>query len=137
MKKNLSIKYWNPLLSSVLRFLMVFFIIAVILDLKIPIVSGEKSNFIILIHIGIAVCLASNWRFFMGLKWRDRINLIGSLLGAAATLVIVCAFKGVNIPFCKGYTKAFQALAVLLLLKVGLKILQVRREKTYAANFRI
>jgi hypothetical protein len=134
---NFLIKHWNSLLSSILRLMLVFFIFAVLLDLKIPLVSGEKANLIILIHLGIAASLASNWRFFMGLRWKDPINLIGSILGAAATLVIVFVFKGINTPFSTGYSTAFQALAVLLLFKVELKILQVRREKTFAANFRI
>jgi len=59
----------------------------------------------------------------------DPINIIGSVLGVAATLVIIFTFKDINIPLISGYTTAFQVLAGLLLFKVGLKILQDRKEK--------
>lgn len=100
----------------------------VLTGIKIPFVSGEKSSFIILIHMGVAVSIASNWRFIIGLKLTDPINIIGSVLGLAATLVIIFTLKDINIPFISGYTTAFQVLAGLLLLKVGLKILQDRKE---------
>jgi len=37
--------------------------------------------------------------------------------------------KDINIPLISGNTTAFQVLTVLLFLKVGLKILQDRKEK--------
>jgi nicotinamide riboside transporter PnuC len=129
MKTNISIKSWNAILSSALRLLLVVFVIAVLAGLKIPFASGEKAVFIILIHIGVAVSLASNWRFVIGLKWSDPINIIGSILGAAAILVIIYAFKDVDIPLISGYTTAFQVLAILLLIKVGLKMLQERKAR--------
>lgn len=132
MKENFPIKRWNFLLSTVLRLLLVCFVIAVLMSIKIPFVSGEKSNFIALIYIGVAVSIASNWRFIIGLKWTDPINIIGSILGVAATLVIVFTLKDIKIPYISGYTTAFYVLALLLLFKVGLKILHNRIIKTEA-----
>jgi hypothetical protein len=94
-----------------------------------PFASGDKSNFIALIHIGVAVGIVSNWRFIIGLKWNDPINIIGSLLGIAATLVIVFAIKDIKMPFIPGYTTAFHVLAVLLILKIGLKMIQDEKDK--------
>jgi peptidoglycan/LPS O-acetylase OafA/YrhL len=128
-RANASVKSWNKILSSVLRSLLVVFVIAVITGLKIPFISGDKAAFITLIHIGVAVSLVSNWRFVIGLKWSDPINIIGSILGAAAILVIIFAFKDVDIPLISGYTTAFHVLAILLLIKVGLKMLQERKER--------
>lgn len=133
MDAKLIIKRWNTILSSVLRLLLVGFVIAVLAGIKIPFVSGEKTSFIILIHIGVAVSIASNWRFIVGLKWTDPINIIGSILGVAATLVIVFTLKDIDIPFISGYTTAFQVLAILLFLKVGLKILQDRRTRHFSS----
>ena len=129
MRTNSSLKRWHSILLSILRLLLVFFVIAVLVRIKIPFVSGERASFIALIHIGVVVGIASNWRFIIGLRWTDPINIIGSILGAAATLVIVFALRDINIPFISGYTTAFQVLAVLLIIKVGLKILQDRKEK--------
>lgn len=107
MKATFLIKRWNTLLSWVLRLLMASFVIAVLTGIKIPFVSGEKSSFIILIHIGVAVSIASNWRFIIGLRLTDPINIIGSVLGVAATLVIIFTLKDINIPHISGYTTAF------------------------------
>lgn len=129
MKLNPAIKRWNFLLLWVLRILLVFFVIAVFMGVNFPFASGDKSNFIALIHIGVAVGIVSNWRFIIGLDWKDPINIIGSLLGIAATLVIVFALKDIKVPVISGYEPAFQALGVLLIVKIGLKIRQDRKDK--------
>jgi hypothetical protein len=129
MKAISFIKRWNFLLLYVLRFMLVCFVVAVLVGVKFPFASGDKSNFIALIHIGVAVGIVSNWRFIIGLKWADPINIIGSLLGIGAALVIVFAIKDIKMPFISGYTTAFQVLAVLLILKIGLKIVQDRKDK--------
>ena len=127
MKTNPVIKRWNFILLITLRILLVIFVIAVVAGIKSPFGSGERSHFIALIHLGVAVGIVSNWRFIIGLNWKDPINIIGSLLGIAATLVIVFAIKEMEMPFISGYAAAFQVLAVLLILKIGLKILQDRK----------
>jgi len=129
MTANSSVKRWNAILSAVLRTVLVVFILAVVAGLKIPVVSDEKGSLIALIHIGVAVSLASNWRFIIGLNWKDPINIIGSVLGAASVLVIISAFKDVSLMPVSGYKAAFYVLAALLLLKVGLKIVQNRKNR--------
>ncbi len=107
MKGVFLIKRWNTVLSSVLRLLLVGFAIAVVTGIKIPFISGEKSSFIILIHIGVAVSIASNWRFIIGLRLTDPINILGSVLGIAAALLIIFTLKYISIPFISGYRTAF------------------------------
>jgi len=102
--------------------------------MKVPFVSGEKANFIALIHIGVAVSIASNWRLARDLRLTDSINISGSILGVAATLLIIFTVKDINIPLITGYKSAFLALAVLLFLKVGLKILFNTRAKVEASK---
>ena len=129
MRINPAIKRWNFLLLYALRFMLVVFAVAILMGAKFPFASGDKSSFVALIHIGVAVGIVSNWRFIIGLNWKDPINIIGSLLGVAATLVIVFAIKEMDMPFISGYATAFQVLAVLLIIKIGLKILQDRKAK--------
>jgi hypothetical protein len=124
-----SVKRLNFFLLWILRVVLVGFVIAVLFGIKFPLESGGKSLFIALIHLGVAVGIVSNWRFIIGLNWKDPINIIGSLLGAAATLVIVFAVKNMKMPLIDGYTTAFYVLGVLLIVKIGLKILQDRKEK--------
>jgi hypothetical protein len=129
MKVNPAIKRWHLPLLWISRILLVIFVVAIFMGANFPFASGDKSNFIALIHIGVAVGIVSNWRFIIGLNWKDPINIIGSLLGIAATLVIVFAVKDKKIPFISGYATAFQALGVLLVIKIGLKILQDKKAK--------
>lgn len=127
-----AIKRWYSLLLWCLRIVLVCFAIAVVVGIKFPFAPGEKSNFVALIHIGVAVGIVSNWRFIIGLNWKDPINIIGSLLGVASTLVIIFILKDVKMPFVSGYTTAFQVLAVLLIVKIGLKVIQDRKDKISA-----
>ncbi len=129
MKVNPSVKRLNFFLLWVLRFALIGFVIAVLLGIEFPFGSGDKSLFIALIHLGVAVGIVSNWRFIIGLKWKDPINIIGSLLGIAATLVIVFAIKDMKMPFIDGFMTAFYVLGLLLIVKIGLKIIQDRRDK--------
>lgn len=126
MRAKFSVKRWYYLLLYILRLILVGFVVAVLLGMKFPFSSGEKSNFIALICIGVAVGIVSNWRFIIGLKWTDPINIIGTLLGAAATLVIVFALRDIEMPFISGYSAASKVLAALLVIKIGLKIIQDR-----------
>jgi hypothetical protein len=107
----------------------VFFVFVVLMGIELPFVSGEKSNFVALIHLGVAVGIVSNWRFIIGLNWKDPINIIGSLLGVAATLVIIFALKDIKMPLISGYNIAFYALGALLIIKIWLKIIQDKKDK--------
>ncbi len=119
-------KRWNLSLLYLLRGGLVLFVLAVLIGVEFPFASGDKSNFIVLIHIGVAVGILSNWRFIVGLKWTDPINIIGSVLGAAGVLVIFFAIKEIKTPLLPGYGAAFKVLGVLLIVKTGLKIIQDR-----------
>lgn len=129
MKAKYDFKRWNLILLNILRILLVFFVLAVLMGMNFPFAAGEKSKFIALIYMGVAVGVVSNWRFIIGLKWNDPINIIGSLLGVAATLVIVYTVKDMRMPVISGYKAAFLVLAILLVIKIGLKILQDRKNK--------
>ena len=123
------LKRWNSLLLYFLRGVLACFVLAVLAGIEFPFGSGDKSNFIVLIHIGAAVGILSNWRFIVGLRWTDPINIIGSILGVAATLVIVFTIKEIKMPMIPNYAAALKTLGVLLIAKTGLKIIQDRKEK--------
>ena len=129
MKVNHQMKRWNSLLLYFLRGLLVCYVLAVLAGIVFPFAPGDKSDFIVLIHIGAAAGIVSNWRFIVGLRWTDPINIIGSVLGVAATLVIVFAIKEIKMPMTPDYAAAFKGLGVLLMAKTGLKIIQDRKEK--------
>jgi hypothetical protein len=129
MKADIRIKRWNLLLLFALRLVLVGFVLAVLIGIKFPFMSGDKSNLIILIHIGVLVGIVSNWRFIIGLKWNDPINIIGSLFGVFAALVIIFATKNMNVLFITNYSTAFQVLGVLLIVKIGLKMIQDRKDR--------
>lgn len=124
----------NSLLLILLRSVLACFVLAVLAGIEFPFVSGDKSNFIVLIHLGAVVGIISNWRFIVGLKWNDPINIIGSILGAAVILVIVFAIKEIEMPFIPGYATAFKVLGLLLIGKTGLKIIQDKRDRTQSSG---
>jgi peptidoglycan/LPS O-acetylase OafA/YrhL len=129
MKAIQSIKRWNFFLLWTLRIILLMFVIAVLVGIQFPFAHGYKSSFIALIHLGVAVGIVSNWRFIIGLKWNDPINIVGSILGIVATLVIVFAIKEMEAPLVTGYQAAFYALGVLLVIKIGLKVIQDKKDK--------
>jgi hypothetical protein len=129
VKASAALRRWNSLLLYFLRGVLALFVLAVLAGIDFPFASGDKSNFIVLIHIGAAVGIVSNWRFIVGLRWTDLINIIGSVLGVAATLVIVFAIKEIKMPMTPDYAAAFKVLGMLLVAKIGLKIIQDRKEK--------
>lgn len=130
MKAVSSLKRWNAPLLWILRVMLVLFVLAVLAGMKLPFVSEDRSAFIALIHFGVAAGIVSNWRFIIGLKWTDPINIIGSILGMASVLVIIFALKDTGMPIISGYAAAFQVLGVLLIIKIGLKIIQDRKDKS-------
>ena len=124
MKKDISQTRWNTVLSTTLRLFLLFYIIAVWAGLNFPFLSGDKSEFIALIAIGAAVSLVGHVTSFSLHKITDPINIIGSLIGIVSVLIIIFALKDINMPFIKGFKAAFLVLAVLLVVKSGLKMLQ-------------
>ncbi len=129
MKPDSSLKRWNALLLWALRIMLVFFVLAILAGMKFPLVSGDRSAFVALIHLGVAAGIVSNWRFIVGLKWTEPINIIGTILGMASVLVIIIALKDIEMPVISGYAAAFQALGAFLMVKIGLKIIQDRKDK--------
>lgn len=56
------------------------------------------------------------------------------ILGVAAVLLVVLTLIGINILLITGYKTAFLVLAVIIFLKVGLKILFNTRVKKKASK---
>jgi len=121
---------WNTLLSVVLGLLTAIFVIAVLTGKGALFVSGEKERFIVLAVFGAVLCVIGNahsatiFGWTNPLYWGSAFSIIGMGLGAAAALLIVLTLLGTKIPLVTGYERAFIGLAVIIFLKVGLKILQ-------------
>ena len=135
MKGSLFTARWNTLLSIVLGLLTAIFVFAVLIGVKVPLVSGEKENFIALAVFGAVLCVAGNshsatmFGWANPRYWGNTFSLIGMGLGAAAALLIVLTLFGMKIPLITGYKTAFIGLAIIIFLKVGLKILQNKKLK--------
>jgi hypothetical protein len=121
--KNIVMK-WNILVSSFLRMMFVVYVFAVLLRLKAPFVSDMKSNFITLVVIGVIVSIPSTWRLFKGENLLSFTNILGTVLGIAAVLVIVAVHTEKPILFIHDASTAFITLAVLLLVKIGIRVFQ-------------
>jgi hypothetical protein len=121
---------WNTLLSIALGLLTAIFVFAVLTDKKVPFVSGEKESFIALAIFGAVLCVAGNshsatmFGWTNPRYWGNAFSIIGMGLGALAALLIVLTLSSIKNPLITGYKTAFIGLVVIILLKVGLKILQ-------------
>lgn len=126
---------WNTLISTVLGLLTAYFVFAVLTSMKAPFVSGEKENFIALAVFGAVLCVAGNshsatmFGWTNPIYWANVFSIIGMVLGFAAAFLIVLTLFSIKIPIITGHRTAFIFLTVIILLKVGLKILQNRKLK--------
>jgi len=131
---------WNTVISVVLGLVTAIIVIAVLSGAKGPFVYGEKTSFLVLAALGAFLCVKGNshsatmFGWMNPVYWTHPINIIGMILGVVALLLIVLTLAGINIPHITGYKTAFLVLAVIIFLKVGLKILFNTRVKVEASK---
>jgi len=115
----------NTILSIVFGVLIAFFVIAVLTGMNIPFASGGKDSIITLAVIGIVACGAAGvGNNITRFEITNPFNIIGSILGILALLIVILALVGVNIPLIADSRAAFTVLGGILILMVVLKIVQ-------------
>ncbi len=132
MRETFLTARWNTILSSVLGLVIAIFVLAVLTGTKAPFVSGDRTNFLILAVLGIFLCIKGNSHSAMMFGWTNSqywtnpISIIGMGLGVLALLFVIFTLGNINIPLISGYKTAFLMLAIIIFIKLGLKILQNR-----------
>ncbi len=140
MKGSFLTAYWNTIISAVLGLVIAIFVSVVLSGARGPFVFGEKTSFLVLAALGAFLCVKGNshsatvFGWMNPIYWINPINIIGMILGVAAVLLVVLTLIGINILLITGYKTAFLVLAVIIFLKVGLKILFNTRVKKKASK---
>jgi peptidoglycan/LPS O-acetylase OafA/YrhL len=132
VRQSLLTATWNTVLSSILGLVIAIFVTAVLTGTKVPFVSGDRANFIVLAVLGIVLCIKGNSHSALMFGWTNpqywahSISVVGMGLGVLALLLVAFTLGDINIPLFSGYKTAFPILAIIIFIKLGLKILQNR-----------
>jgi hypothetical protein len=110
----------NGLITLVLGVLAAVLVFMVLTGRDVPIVGNGAGALLALGVIGIVMCTMSGIGSVQGtLGWTHPLTILGSILGVAALLVVVLPLLGVQLPLVADTRSAVLALAVIMLVKVG------------------
>jgi hypothetical protein len=111
----------NGVITLVLGVLAAGVVFMILTGRDVPIVGSGAGALLTLGIIGIVMCTLSGIGSVQGtLGWTHPLTIIGSILGVAALLVVVLPLLGVRLPLIADTRSAVLALAVIMLIKVGL-----------------
>ncbi len=111
----------NSIISLVLGIVAAGLIFLVLTGRDVPIVGNGAGALLALGVIGIVMCTMSGIGSVQGtLGWTHPLTIIGSILGVAALLVVALPLFGVKLPLIPDIRSAVLALAVIMLVKVGM-----------------
>jgi hypothetical protein len=121
MTTNTMTSSTNGIISLVLGLLAAGLVFMVLTGRDVPIVGNGAGALLALGIIGIVMCTLGGIGTAQGtLGWTHPLTIIGSILGVAALLVVVLPLLGVHLPMMPDTRSAVLALAVIMLIKVGL-----------------
>jgi hypothetical protein len=111
----------NGIITLALGVLAAGLVLMVLTGRDVPIVGNGAGALLALGLIGLAMCTLSGIGTAQStLGWTHPLTIIGSILGVAALLVVVLPLLGVHLPMMADTRSAVLALAIIMLVKVGL-----------------
>ena len=111
----------NGIITLVLGVLAAGLVLMVLTGRDVPIVGNGAGALLALGLIGLAMCTLGGIGTVQGsLGWTHPLTIIGSILGVAALLVVALPLLGVHLPMMPDTRSAVLALAVIMLVKIGL-----------------
>jgi len=111
----------NGIITLVLGLLAAGLVFMVLTGRDVPIVGNGAGALLTLGIIGIAMCTLSGIGSVQStLGWTHPLTIAGSILGVLALLVVALPLFGVRLPLIADTRSAVLALAVIILIKVGL-----------------
>ena len=121
MTTNVSTSPANGIITLVLGLLAAGLVFMVLTGRDVPIVGNGAGALLTLGIIGMAMCTLSGIGTAQAtLGWTHPLTIIGSILGVLALLVVALPLLGVHLPLIPDTRSAMLALAVIMLVKVGL-----------------
>jgi len=121
MTTNVSTSPANGIITLVLGLLAAGLVFMILTGRDVPIVGNGAGALLTLGIIGMAMCTLSGIGTAQAtLGWTHPLTIIGSILGVLALLVVALPLLGVHLPLIPDTRSAMLALAVIMLVKVGL-----------------
>ena len=121
MATNTATSSANGIITLALGLLAVGLVFLVLTGRDVPILGNGAGALLALGIIGMAMCALSGIGTVQGtLGWTHPLTIVGSILGVAALLVVVLPLLGVHPPLIADTRSAVLALAVIMLIKIGL-----------------
>ena len=121
MTTNTMTSSTNGIITFVLGLLAAGLVFLILTGRDVPIVGNGAGALLALGVIGIAMCTMSGIGSVQGsLGWTHPLTIVGSILGVAAVLVVVLPLLGIYLPMMPDTRSAVLALAVIMLVKVGM-----------------
>jgi hypothetical protein len=121
MTTNVSTSPANGIITLILGLLAASLVFMVLTGRDVPIVGSGAGAPLALGLIGIAMCTLSGIGSVQPtLGWTHPLTIVGSILGVLALLVVALPLLGVQLPLIADTRSAVLALAVIMLVKVGL-----------------
>jgi hypothetical protein len=121
MATNTATSSANGLITLALGLLAAGLVFMILTGRDVPIVGNGAGALLALGLIGITMCTLSGIGSVQStLGWTHPLTIIGSILGVAALLVVVLPLLGIHLPMMPDTRSAVLALAVIMLIKVGL-----------------
>ncbi len=121
MATNTATSSANGIITLVLGLLAVGLVFMILTGRDVPIVGNGSGALLALGIIGMAMCTLSGIGTVQStLGWTHPLTIAGSILGVAALLVVALPLLGVRLPLVADTRSAVLALAVIMLIKVGL-----------------
>jgi hypothetical protein len=88
---------------------------------SVPLISDDRGALLALGLVGLVMCtLGGVGTVQSQLGWTHPITIAGAILGVAAMLIVILPLINVKLPVLATDRSAFIALAVVMLIKVGL-----------------
>ncbi len=121
----------GEIVVAVFGFMALVLVLAVAGEFALPIANDARSAIIVLAVLGLVMCLTGG--IPMMLRNRHNITIevmIGMILGVVALLVLGCRLFGFHLPLIESDQAAFNALALLIIVKVVLAALPEHQDTT-------
>ena len=111
----------NGIITVALGLLAAGLVFMILKGRDVPLVGSGAGALLTLGLIGIVMCTLGGIGTIQGsLGWTHPLTIIGSILGVAAVLVVALPLPGVQLPLVANTRSAVLALAVIMVIKVGL-----------------
>lgn len=121
MTTNTAVSPINGVITLALGLLAAGLVLMILMGRDVPIVGNGAGALLTLGIIGMAMCALSGIGSVQStLGWAHPLTILGSILGVLALLIVVLPLLGVQLPLLADTRAAVLALAVIMLIKVGL-----------------